>query len=460
MKRKAAAILAVLTLVLALAGCSDRKAADRYADAPEWTKDAVIYEVNVRQYTKEGTFKAFEPYLEGLRDMGINTLWFMPIHPISKTNRAGSLGSYYSVDDYRGVNPEFGTKEDFKELVDKAHEMGFKVMLDWVANHTGWDNAWITEHPDWYTQENGKIISPKGMGWNDVADLNYDNADMRAEMISCMKYWVKEFDIDGFRCDYAPGVPVDFWEEARAELVKTKDLYFVAEDLGWVNEKLLDNAFDTNYSSKVYETLVAISHDSKSADKLNLYLPKMPEGTFPMNYLDNHDVNSYDRTIAEAFGEEKLPEMYSLIYTLPGMPMIYSGAEIGNDKYLAFMDKDYIDWNGGIGDYRGLITYLSDVKKTHTSLYAGTYGGSFETADLGNKNMFAFTRENESEKIICIYNLSKRAQENIDISSLYSGSGEVIIKGTGGNYEFGGTLSDSEYSFEPWEFFVIYESKQ
>lgn len=184
---------------------------------PEWTKDAVIYEVNVRQYTEEGTFQAFSDHLQELRDMGITTLWFMPIHPISETKRSGVLGSYYSITDYCAVNPEFGTAEDFGALVEKAHDMDFHVMLDWVANHTGWDCAWITEHPDWYTlDEQGSIISPEGMGWPDVADLNYDNSEMRAEMIRCMKYWVEEYDIDGFRCDFAGGVPLDFWEEARA----------------------------------------------------------------------------------------------------------------------------------------------------------------------------------------------------------------------------------------------------
>ncbi|MBR1860814.1 MAG: alpha-glucosidase C-terminal domain-containing protein [Lachnospiraceae bacterium] len=437
------------------------------SEAPGWTKTAVLYEVNIRQYTAEGTFKAFETHLDELWDMGVNTLWFMPIHPISATNRIGSLGSYYSVDDYRGINPEFGSEEDFRNLVNAAHQKGFHVMLDWVANHTGWDNAWIKEHPDWYTQENGEIIPPKGTGWNDVADLNYDNPEMRAEMISCMEYWVREFDIDGFRCDYAPGVPKDFWEEARTELDTIKDLYFIEEDLGWVNEGLLDYAFDTNYSSKVYETLVAISHDSKSADKLKLYLPKDKNNTFPMNYLDNHDVNSYDRTIAEAFGAEKLPEMYSLIFTLPGIPMIYSGAEIGNDKPLAFMDKDCIDWDGGIGDYRELIGYLSGLKKEHCALHAGAEGGDFELLDTGNKNIFAFARTADGERIVCVYNLSKRAQEDVDISGIFSGGGRILIKGSGGEYETAGDneksgeyevdagFPDGTYSFEPWEFFVV-----
>ena len=187
----------ILMLLFMIPGCRAIKETKDIS----WTKDAVIYEVNIRQYTQEGTFDAFSEHLQEIKDMGINTLWFMPIHPISETNRSGKLGSYYSITDYREVNPEFGTKEDFKELVDQAHQMGFHVMMDWVANHTGWDCTWIEEHPDWYTQDQeGNVISPEGMGWPDVADLNYDNKDMRKEMIASMKYWVKEYEIGRASC--------------------------------------------------------------------------------------------------------------------------------------------------------------------------------------------------------------------------------------------------------------------
>ena len=194
---------------------------------PDWSRDATIYEVNIRQYTKEGTFAAFEKSLPRLKKLGVDILWIMPINPISKKNRKGTLGSYYAVQDYKGVNPEFGNLADFKHLVDKAHEMGFHVLLDWVANHTGWDNKWITEHPDWYTQDSlGHIISPVP-DWTDVADLNYNNPNMRAAMIDAMKYWVKEANIDGYRCDVAGSVPVDFWNQARAELDAIKPVFML-----------------------------------------------------------------------------------------------------------------------------------------------------------------------------------------------------------------------------------------
>ena len=454
-KLVAAWILLVATVVCT--GCSSAKAeaVPTESRAPEWTRTAVLYEVNLRQYTKSGTINEFAEHLETLKDMGINTLWFMPIHPISVTNRSGKLGSYYSVSDYRDVNPEFGTKEDFKALVDKAHDMGFHVMLDWVANHTGWDNAWITEHPDWYTQKDGKIISPEGMGWPDVADLNYDNADMRKEMIECMKYWVEEYDVDGFRCDYAAGVPEDFWREARIELDKVKDIYMLEEDLGGVAAANLEYGFDSNYATKVYETLLAVAKDSKSADKIKLYMPSADNNTFPMFYLDNHDVNSWDRTIDEAIPEEILPSMYSLIFTLPGIPMIYSGDEIAYDKNIAFMEKDTIDWNRTGRDYRNLIKELSLLKTEHKALGSDNTGEGFVILDLGNKNIFAYKRVIKGDEVICIFNLSKREQKDIDLGSALTGKEEVLFSGAEAEYGTGGELPGQLHTFAPWEFYII-----
>ena len=340
----------LLSCVLALCGCgrstasgqTEQAAADSAVETavtdsvdnsedstqrlqPEWTKDAVIYEVNVRQFTPEGTFSAFAAHLPELKDMGINVLWFMPIHPISVKNRAGELGSYYSVADYCKVNPEFGTEEDFAALVDEAHNMGFHVMLDWVANHTGWDNPWITEHPDWYTQDDeGNIISPDGMGWPDVADLNYENMEMRQAMIDSMKFWVEKYDVDGFRCDYANGAPVDFWEDCRSQLEEIKPVYMLAE-CDSIKE-LLNSAFDMEYNWHLWDTLTYLSGGSGKASSIKNYIHEdFPDGTYTLNFLDNHDKNSYEGTIREHFSEETLPLMFALIYTIPGVPMIYTG---------------------------------------------------------------------------------------------------------------------------------------
>ena len=460
MIKKMIGMCLAVVMVLSLTGCgaSDKSAPeDMPGMAPAWTKDAVIYEVNVRQYSASGLFADFETHLDELWDMGINTLWFMPIFPISKTNRSGSLGSYYSVDDYCAVNPEFGSFEDFKNLAEHAHSMGFHIILDWVANHTGWDNAWITEHSDWYTTKDGKIISPEGMGWPDVADLNYDNPDMRKAMIDSMAFWVKECDIDGFRCDYAQGVPADFWEEARQELEKIKPLFFLEEDLGGQNGALLEKAFDSNYAAKFYETLVGVSN-GKSPDKLQLYLQKMPENDFAMFYLDNHDVNSYDRTVAEAFSAEKLPAMFGVVFTMPGMPMIYSGTEIGYDHRIAFMEKDPIVWSAGTGDYRGLIGALSALKKAHPALYAGRFGGNLEYIDLGDKYIYAYRRQADDDSVICVFNLSKKPKEADWAAAGIDTQANVLLTGKGGAWSAKEQNMTLPGTLEAWEFYIIEET--
>lgn len=426
----------------------------------EWTKDAVIYEVNVRQYTKEGTFNAFSEHLQTLKDMGITTLWFMPIHPISETKRSGVLGSYYSITDYRAVNPEFGTAEDFKALVDKAHDMGFKVMLDWVANHTGWDCAWIEEHPEWYTKNSaGEIISPEGLGWPDVADLNFDNMEMRAEMIECMKYWVQEYDIDGFRCDYATGVPLEFWEDARAAIEEIKPVYMLAED--HLVEDLLNEAFDFNYNWNLYDAMREVARDTKKANVLKIYIPTdFPDGTYTLNFMDNHDKNSWEHTIMGAFGSEPMVAMFSFMYTIPGAPLIYSGDEIGLDHNIAFMERDPIDWESTEYDYRELLGELSNIKSTNPALHNGNYGGAINYYDLDNKNIFSFYREKDGNAVKCIFNLSKREQ-TIDVSSVVDGTETVLLHSTSAaeiNMEDHPVSEESlsgEVTLQPWEFYIL-----
>ncbi|MCR5753457.1 MAG: hypothetical protein K6G30_01415 [Acetatifactor sp.] len=427
---------------------------------PEWTKDAVIYEVNVRQYTKEGSFQAFSEHLEELKDMGVNILWFMPIYPISSTHRSGVLGSYYSITDYCAVNPEFGTAEDFKALVDRAHELGFHVMLDWVANHTGWDSAWITEHPEWYTQdEQGKIISPEGMGWPDVADLNYENMEMRAEMINCMKYWIENYDIDGFRCDYATGVPRDFWEDARVALEEVKPVYMLAEDN--LVKELLDKAFDMNYNWGLYDRLLLVAHDSKQASTIKLFIPNnYPDGTYSLNFLDNHDKNSYERTIMGAFGPEVLPQMFALTYTIPGVPLVYSGDEIGLDHAIAFTSKDPIDWESSEYDYRELLARLAEIRSNHPALYCGNYGGEIQYYDVENKNLFAFYREKDQDVVKCIFNMCKR-ELTVDVSQMIDGTETVLLHGCGSECvepeekAVADTSLGGEVTLQPWEYWIL-----
>lgn len=447
-------------VMLTFTACAPANRVETNGRQPEWTKDAVIYEVNVRQYTEEGTFQAFSEHLQEIKDIGVNTLWFMPIYPISETNRSGTLGSYYSITDYREINPEFGTKEDFAKLVDTAHEMGFKVMLDWVANHTGWDCAWIEEHPEWYTQdENGNIISPLNMGWPDVADLNFDNANMRKEMIDCMKYWVKEYDIDGFRCDYATGVPLDFWEDATAQLEKIKPMYMLAED--GITKELLNEAFDMNYNWNLYDTLLAVAKDSKTANKIKIYIPTdYPEGAHTLNFLDNHDKNSYERTILEGFGEDTLPAMFSLIYTIPGTPLIYSGDEIALDHAIAFMERDPIDWNSSDLSYRELLAELGAIRSENPALYTGSYGGAINYYEADNSNIFAFYREKDGNVVKCLFNLSKREQ-TVDVADWFDDADTVVLYGQGAevlNMEDHAASDENlsgEITLKPWEFWIM-----
>lgn len=458
---------AVLALVLLLSGFAYAGEAggytvpdpgDGHRYQPEWAADAIIYEVNVRQYTPEGTFNAFSEHLQQLWDMGINTLWFMPIHPISETNRSGTLGSYYSITDYRAVNPEFGTEEDFRALVDKAHAMGFHVMMDWVANHTGWDCPWIAEHPDWYTHgAEGQIISPVNMGWPDVADLNYDNGEMREEMIACMRYWVEQFDIDGFRCDYASGVPNDFWETARDALEQVKPVLMLAEDQS--APRLLEKAFDFNYNLDLYAQMKKVAKSQKNANTLAYYIPtNLPDGTYTLNFLDNHDQNSYEITLPSAYGEAVQP-LFALIYTIPGTPLVYTGDEIGLDHQLAFMERDPVDWDSTDTDYRGLLAKLAGIKTGNSALKSGNYGGPIEYINTGSKSVLAYTRTKDGNTVACVLNLSASEREAA-LGDLGAG-GTQLLHGVGAgvpeteDVSLGGEGLGGTVTLQPWEYYII-----
>lgn len=421
MRRKLKILSLILTFIFLLCGCTNIKESNdsgKYR-SPEWSKNTTIYEVNVRQYTKEGTFKAFEENLPRLKEMGVETLWLMPINPISKTNRKGSLGSYYAVDDYKAINPEFGTLEDFKELVKKSHEMGFKVLIDWVANHTGYDHKWITEHKDWYIQDSkGNIKAPIGTDWTDVAGLNYKNMDMRKEMINSMSYWVKECDIDGFRCDHAEGCPVDFWENAKNEIEKIKPIYMLAEDEK--NLSFMNKAFNSNYGWTLFHTMnsVALGKDSvnslKSAvDKINM---TYPSGAYPLLFTSNHDENSWNGTEYERMGDN-VKTMTVLTFTLPGVPLIYSGQEFSLNRRLKFFDKDIIEQKES--DMSDLYKKLIAIRKENKALWNYDEDKNITFLDTGNKDVMAFSREKDKNKVIVVVNISKKDNKiNINLEKL------------------------------------------
>ena len=403
---------------------------------PEWTKNAVLYEVNIRQYTPEGTFKAFETHLPRLKELGVDILWIMPIHPISEKNRKGSLGSYYAVKDYKGVNPEFGTLEDFKALVNKAHEMGFKVILDWVANHTGWDNAWITEHPDWYTQDSTGTIIPPNPDWSDIADLNFDSKPMRQAMIEAMDFWVKETNIDGYRCDVAWGVPQDFWEAATASLDSIKPVYMLAEDED--HPALLEKAFESNYAWKLHHILNEVAIGKKTAADIKTYFDesvnKYAPGSFPMQFITNHDENSWQGTEYERMGDA-VQTFAALTFTMEGIPLIYNGQEAGLNKRLLFFEKDTINWSNL--EMQKFYQSLVQLKHSNTALWNGTAGATMVFVETtASQNVLAFTREKDKNQVLAVFNLSPNPVElSLQLSrsgnyqDYFTGESKTLVNG-------------------------------
>ena len=402
-------ILAVVLVGgLLLAGCKSKKAGNLLPVSnvihPAWSKNAVIYEVNVRQYTPEGTFKAFEEHLPRLKELGVDIIWLMPVHPIGEKNRKGSLGSYYSVQDYVAVNPEYGNMEDFKDLVNIAHSLGMYVILDWVANHTAWDNAWIEDHPDWYTRdENGEMIAP--FDWTDVAELNYDSEAMRLAMIEAMKFWITEAYIDGYRCDVAGEVPVEFWDQARAELDKIKDVFMLAESEQVEHH---ENAFDMSYAWELHHLMNDVAKGTKNVKDIDEYFgkhdQKFPEDAYRMNFITNHDENSWNGTEYERMGDA-VPAFAVLTYTWPGMPMIYTGQEAGFDRRLLFFDKDSVDW----ADYPLSEFYkkLGQLRKENPALRSGAGGGKMRRLETpGNESVYAFIRKKGENIVLVLTNLS------------------------------------------------------
>ena len=374
--------LCIAGLFVLSAACTQPSTMDAVApvskvEHPEWSKNATIYEVNVRQYTPEGTFNAFSEHLPRLKEIGVDILWFMPIHPIGKINRKeteSSMGSYYSVQDYKSVSSDYGTKEDFKRMVEQAHGLGMKVILDWVPNHTAWDNPW-TENKDWYVlNEEDDFIPPLGTDWTDVIQLDYTNEEMRDAMIDAMKYWVAEFGVDGYRCDVAGKVPTDFWVRAHAELDEVKDVFMLAED---EEPELLIEAFDMNYAWEYAHIIREIAKGAMTFDRLDSLLAedakKFPDNSYRMYFTSNHDENSWNGTDVEMYGDN-FQNFAVLSATIDGMPLVYSGQEAVLDKQLLFFEKDEIEWK----DY-ALVDFYTDLlalNKRNEALWNGAHGAN------------------------------------------------------------------------------------
>lgn len=372
----------------------------------EWSRNAVIYEVNIRQYTPEGTFNAFTQHLQRLKSLGVNILWIMPINPISLEGRQGTLGSYYAVQNYTQVNPEFGTLADFKSLVDKAHSLGMKVILDWVANHTGLDNVWVKAHPDYYVKDSvGAMIHP--YNWNDTYKLDYTNKNLRRDMIDAMEYWLKETNIDGFRCDVAMEVPTDFWNDARQEFDKIKPVFMLAEA---EKPDLTQAAFDMCYNWPLKNLMADIAkkgvHAQFSLDSLKAHQDSVfPQGAYLMNHITNHDLNSWEGTEFDRLGDG-VKAFAVLEYTWPGMPLIYTGQEVGLNRAIKFFEKDKApDFTNN--EWTVFYKQLNVLKHSYPALRAGD-GAPVVRFPATNSQVYIFSRSDKRNTILVMLNLSPK----------------------------------------------------
>ena len=419
---------------------------------PTWANSATIYEVNIRQYTEAGTFKAFEANLPRLQKLGVKILWLMPIHPISELKRNGSLGSPYAVANYKGINPEFGNEADFKSLVTKAHTLGFKVILDWVANHSGWDNSWTTNKSWYHTDGSGNIVSPNN-DWLDVAWLDYKNQDMRRAMIDAMAYWVKTFDVDGFRADVAAGVPTDFWKQANTQLQAIKPLFMLAEDQSV--QSLLDDAFIANYNWELKDLVKAIADGSKDHTDLEAMATNQsftyPTRSFPMNFITNHDENSWSGTEFERLGDA-VSAMAALTFTYPGMPLIYSGQEVGNTKRLAFFEKDFIPGLNVANSTTAFYTKLVSLKSKNVALWNNSTAKLVPTP-VNNSSVITYSRNLGTNKVITVINATNKTQKvTLNLTKL---NAAYYLFSTGKLVTLKTTLT---LTLKPWQY-EIYSSK-
>lgn len=426
---------------LILAACGEKKVIE--TENAEWAANGTIYELNVRQATPQGTFKAATAGLDKLKDLGVDIIWVMPIQPIGKEARKGSLGSYYAISDYTAFNPEFGTRADFQEFVDTAHSKGFKVILDWVANHTSPDNVWAS-NPGWHKRDSLGQMKVQ-YDWYDITELDYDNADMRAAMVEAMKFWVDSINVDGFRCDMAMLVPTDFWEGAVAELKKSKPNLFMLSEAEEVD--LTDRAFDMHYGWNLHHTMNALAKGEIKADSLwNYYRQKdsrFAKRAFPMVFTSNHDENSHAGTEFQRMGTAGAEAMAVFTYLVPGMPLIYTGQEYGSDKMLRFFDKDTVIINPSAPQF-AMYQNLNKLRKENRALWSGEKGGDMvRLENSAPDRVFSMKRAVDGNEVVGIFNFSSEPTE-------------VTVDGIGGEMELFPTNQSVEVvetiTLKPWEY--------
>ncbi|HAT64061.1 MAG TPA: alpha-amlyase [Flavobacteriaceae bacterium] len=434
-------------------------------------ESAVIYEANIRQYSTEGTFNAFAHDIPKLKELGVKIIWLMPIHPISEVKRKAKgdllvadienpeerkkyLGSPYAVADYTAVNPDMGTMEDFANMVDVAHENGIYVIIDWVPNHTGWDHLWITEHPEYYTKnDKGEITDPiqdngEPWGWTDVADLNYDNKEMRQAMINEMLFWITEQKVDGFRCDVAHGVPLDFWEQCIPALREKKALFMLAEaELPYLMKG--ENLFDMSYAWEGHHVLNDIAKGKENVERFDRYMDsvasKFENDDILMNFVTNHDENAWAGPLSERMGDAS-EAMTALTYAIPGMPLIYSGQEYDMNYRLEFFGKDTIPKTKG--KMWPLLEKLGNLKNNERALKGGKNSATYERIKTSkDTSVLAFKRSKEGNEFIYVANLSSKP---VKFTLPVSGPFMDVMKD-----QIIDIVENEEHEFSPWQYLIL-----
>lgn len=421
-----------------------------YADSVhQRLASAVIYEVNIRQITQEGTIKAFtEQHLDRLKKLGVDVLWLMPIYPVSIKNRKGTLGSYYSIADYRAVNPEFGTLGDLRELVQEAHERNMYVILDWVANHTGWDHQWISEHPEWYTHDEKGNIVPPVPDWSDVADLNYDNLQMQAEMMDAMDFWIREANVDGYRCDAAAMAPVDFWYKALQHIDSLKPVIKLAE--AWEPE-LMAKGFDAAYGWEFHHIINGIAQGKSKLTDIENYTKKSDTLYAPddmlLHFITNHDENSWAGTEYERMGNY-VQGFAAVTYLMPGIPLIYTGQEAKLQNRLQFFEKDLVPFTDT--SLYSFYRNLNALKHRNQALRAGINAGDLRIqVDTVNQFM-VILRTFGNDKVLGIFNFSdQEMNQSVTIPEAFEKYANVF---TGKKYK---VSKNKTVPLKPWEFLVL-----
>jgi glycosidase len=421
--------------------------------SPGWAHTTNIYEVNTRQYTAEGTFNAFSKEMPRLKEMGVQTLWFMPITPIAQKNKKGSLGSPYACSDYTSVNPEFGTLDDFKNLVKDAHAQGFKVIIDWVANHTGWDHVWTKQYPEYYLRDTATGDFKKASGMDDIIELDYKNPALRKAMVEAMQYWVKETDIDGFRCDLAAWVEVDFWQEARPQVDSIKHLFWLGEfdelenpDYG----KVFDASYTWTWMHKTrdfYQNRLPLN----ILDSLLQRYSNIGDGSMRAWFTTNHDENSWNGTEYDKYGKmARALAVFSATWN--GIPLLYSGQELPNLKKLEFFEKDAIAWTGKY-ELQDFYKTLLSLHSGHPALRAGdSQVVTYRLKTSSDEHIMAYLRKNGGKEVLVVLNLSDKGSLSFEFADEYvKGDFRDVFSGEKKDFS-----KDKNLVMQAWQY-LVYE---